>query len=59
MMAGTKRPTRHLLVDPLVTVDGDTGSSVAYVLMIGSSAEGPYLCAMGTYRDRLERGEDG
>lgn len=47
---------KHVMVDPVVTVDGDTAQVVAYWLVLRREANGvPQLTAFGRYRDTLVR----
>jgi len=50
---------KHVMVDPVVEVDGDTATVRSYYLFIQDRAEGPYIASYGTYIDRLLRGQDG
>lgn len=55
------RWTQHLLLDPLVEVDGDSATSVAYFVRTDDHPETAmaYVSATGRYRDVLTRGADG
>lgn len=50
---------KHLVVDPLISVDGDSASVDSYFVMLNEHPEGPYVRAMGRYRDKLARDTDG
>lgn len=50
---------KHIMVDPVVTVDGDTAQVVAYWLLLRrENAGAPQLTAFGRYRDTLVRRGD-
>jgi ketosteroid isomerase-like protein len=58
----TRAPERwhkHLLVEPLVTVDGDTATCDSYLAVVMDHEEQPVLRVFGRYRDTLDRGADG
>ncbi len=58
----TDRPaTLHLLVNPVITVDGDTAHAVSGWTMVQRSGDqgGPVVALAGRYQDTLQRGEDG
>ena len=50
---------KHLLVEPLITIDGDTAGSSAYFAVLMEDDEEPLLRVFGRYRDRLVREPDG
>jgi hypothetical protein len=50
---------KHLLVEPLISIDGDTARVESYFVMLNEDPQGPYVRAMGRYRDRLARDTDG
>jgi uncharacterized protein (TIGR02246 family) len=57
----TDRPaTLHLLVNPLITVNGDTADAVSGWTMVERSGEHgrPVVALAGRYHDTLVRGED-
>ena len=58
----TRAPERwhkHMLVEPQITVDGDTAGSDAYFAVLMEHEEMPILRVFGRYRDRLVREADG
>ena len=50
---------KHLLVEPLIDVAGDTATCVSYLAVLMEHEEKPVLRVFGRYRDRLSRCEDG
>ena len=52
---------KHLLFEPLVTVDGDRASVRSYFARLDASDDGgaPFVRAFGRYLDELVRGSDG
>lgn len=50
---------KHLLVEPLVEVDGDTATCVSYLAVLMEHENQPLLRVFGRYRDRLVRCPDG
>ena len=50
---------KHVIVDPVIEVDGDRATSQAYFLRVDGFAEGPVLQSIGRYVDDLVRGSDG
>ena len=50
---------KHLLVEPLITLEGDEAEVVSYFAKVDEHPDGPYLYAFGRYRDRLVRCPDG
>ncbi len=50
---------KHLLVEPLITLDGDSATCASYLAVVMEHGEEPVLRVFGRYRDRLVRGEDG
>jgi ketosteroid isomerase-like protein len=50
---------KHIVVDPLIWVDGDTATAESYFFMFNEHEDGPYVRAMGRYRDKLARDADG
>lgn len=53
------RWTQHLLVEPMIDVDGDRATSVAYFVRVDDRGAVPYVSATGRYHDELRRCEDG
>ena len=49
----------HVVVQPVVDVDGDRASCVSRFLVIVMDGERPVVRVFGTYVDTLERGADG
>ena len=50
---------KHLLIEPLITVDGDSATCVSYLAVVMEHQEEPVLRVFGRYRDRLVKGADG
>ena len=50
---------KHLLVEPLIAIDGDAAGSSAYFAVLMEHEEEPVLRVFGRYRDRLIREADG
>lgn len=50
---------KHLVVDPMVEVDGDTAEVVAYMTRVDKGDAGPFLWSFGRYLDTFVRGADG
>ena len=50
---------KHLLVEPLIAIDGDAAGSSAYFAVLMEDDEAPLLRVFGRYRDRLIREPDG
>ena len=50
---------KHMLVEPAITIDGDTARSDAYFAVLMEHEERPLLRVFGRYRDRLVRDPDG
>lgn len=52
---------KHLVVDPLIELDGDTAHVTSYFLRIDADRDssGAHIRASGRYRDELVRCEDG
>jgi len=50
---------KHLLVEPLIEVDGDTATVVSYLAVVMEHEGEPLLRVFGRYRDRLVRCPDG
>jgi hypothetical protein len=58
----TRAPERwhkHMLVEPVITVEGDDARSEAYFAVLMEHEDMPVLRVFGRYRDRLVRGDDG
>lgn len=53
------RWTQHLLIEPVVELDGDLATSVAYFVRTDDRAAVPYISATGRYHDDLQRCADG
>ena len=53
------RWTQHLLMEPMVTIDGDTAQSVAYFVRTDDVDGRPYISTTGRYHDELRRCTDG
>jgi hypothetical protein len=50
---------KHMLAEPLIEVDGDTATSLAYLFGLEDHDGQPTLGVFGRYRDRLQRCSDG
>jgi ketosteroid isomerase-like protein len=50
---------KHMLVEPVIDVDGDEARSDAYFAVLMEHEEMPLLRVFGRYRDRLVRDADG
>lgn len=50
---------KHLLVEPLIAVDGDTATCVSYLAVVMEHDDQPVLRVFGRYRDRLVKEADG
>ena len=50
---------KHLLIEPQITVDGDTATVVSYLAVVMEHENEPLLRVFGRYRDRLARCPDG
>jgi ketosteroid isomerase-like protein len=50
---------KHMLVEPKITVDGDSATSEAYFAVLMEHGEEPILRVFGRYRDTLQREADG
>jgi len=50
---------KHLLVEPLLEVDGDLATSASYLVVVMEYLDEPVLRVFGRYRDRLVRCPDG
>jgi hypothetical protein len=61
--AGFSRPPdrwhKHLLIEPLIEVDGDTARASAYFAVLVEHEDAPVPWVFGRYRDTLVRGSDG
>jgi hypothetical protein len=53
------RWTQHLLVEPIIHINGDDASSVAYFVRVDDRGATPYISTTGRYHDELRRCEDG
>ena len=50
---------KHLLVEPLIRIDGDQATVASYYVRIDEHPDGPYIRGFGRYDDLLIRSEDG
>lgn len=50
---------KHVVVEPMVTIDGDTATVHSMFARLDRYPDGPGIRAFGRYRDRLVRGADG
>jgi len=58
----TRAPERfhkHLVVDPVIAVDGDRATAVSYFIRLDDVDAEPVVYAFGRYRDELVRCADG
>jgi 3-phenylpropionate/cinnamic acid dioxygenase small subunit len=58
----TRAPERfhkHLVVDPVITIDGDRATAVSYFVRLDDIDGEPAVYAFGRYRDELVRCGDG
>jgi hypothetical protein len=50
---------KHMLVEPLIDVDGDSARCSSYFFVLMEHEDRPVVRVFGRYLDRLERGADG
>ena len=50
---------KHLLIEPIIEVDGDSATCVSYLAVVMEQEDEPVLRVFGRYRDRLVRCPDG
>lgn len=50
---------KHVVVDPIVVVDGDEATAQSYFLRVDELRGAPVIRSFGRYHDRLARGGDG
>lgn len=50
---------KHLLIEPMIDVNGDEAMCVSYLAVVMEHEEIPVIRVFGRYRDRLVRGQDG
>lgn len=50
---------KHLLVEPLITLEGDTATCSSYLAVVMEHEDVPVLRVFGRYRDRLVKDADG
>lgn len=58
----TRAPERyhkHLLVNPVITLQGDEATVESYYVRIDEGEPAPYVISMGRYHDRMVRCPDG
>ena len=51
--------TKHMLVEPAITIDGDRADATSYFSVFNETPNGPIIYSMGRYLDKLVRCEDG
>jgi hypothetical protein len=51
--------TQHLLMEPMIDIEGDRATSVAYFVRTDDRGGIPYISACGRYHDELRRCDDG
>lgn len=57
---GEPADDRHLVVNPVIDIDGDQARATSTYVVVGRTVEGsPELRMVGEYVDDLRRGEDG
>jgi hypothetical protein len=49
---------KHVVVNPVISVDGDKASARSYLLFVNEHPEGPYIRAFSRCNDDLVRGAD-
>ena len=58
-VAGHEHPPahvfKHLMIEPTITVDGDTGSGLAYLVRVDDVRGVPRVTSFGRYLDRYRR----
>ncbi len=50
---------KHCLVEPMISVEGDSASATSYLFLLHDVEDAPRLQVFGRYRDRLRREGDG
>ncbi len=50
---------KHIVVDPLIAIDGDGATSTSYFMRVDGFDDGPTVQSLGRYVDDLVRGADG
>jgi ketosteroid isomerase-like protein len=50
---------KHMIVEPLIEVDGDTATCSCYLFVLMEHEDTPLIRVFGRYLDSLERGGDG
>lgn len=50
---------KHLVADPIVTVEGDRAHAESYMTRIDKGTDGPFLWSIGRYLDDFVRSSDG
>jgi len=54
-----ERLHKHMIVEPLIDVDGDTASATSYLFVLMEHEDQPVIRVLGRYVDRLRRCADG
>jgi hypothetical protein len=54
-----QRYHKHVMVEPIITLNGDEATVVSYWTRLDDGPDGPYLLGFGRYHDRLVRCPDG
>jgi len=50
---------KHLLIEPRISIDGDTARVSSYFMRMDHGPDGPIARSFGRYRDLLQRCDDG
>lgn len=50
---------KHLVIEPLIEVEGDTAGATSYFAVLRDEGSGPVVWVFGRYRDRVVRCADG
>ena len=51
--------TKHVIVEPVITVEGERAGVVSYLFRLDEHNDEPYVFVFGRYRDRIVRCGDG
>jgi len=54
-----ERLHKHMIVEPLVEVDGASATASSYLFVLMEHEGQPVIRVLGRYVDRLEQGDDG
>lgn len=50
---------KHVMVEPIIDVQGDAATARSYYLFVQDRPDGPFIASYGSYSDRLVRCPDG